>query len=102
MDPSRFDDVARRLAAAAPRRLIVKAAVGAVLASIVGAPRSGTAAPITTESKSCRGAGEVCRRDAQCCSDRCRRGRCDCRGKGAVCTVDRTCCSGRCGNGKCS
>lgn len=102
MDPSRLDDLARRLAASAPRRVVAKAAAGAVLASLVGAPRSGAAAPVSTERKSCRGTGEICRRDGQCCSDRCFRGRCDCRGQGAFCTVDRGCCSGRCGNGKCS
>ena len=103
MDGRRFD--AWTKAGVRPtRRAALKALALAAFAAVAptGAATVAAAAPPTGARLTCRGSGEVCRRDAQCCSDRCRRKRCDCRRKGAACLVDRGCCSGRCTRGTCS
>jgi len=103
MDGRRFD-AWTRAGVAASRRAALRALVAASLAAVVPALGSvAEGAPVAFGARrTCRGAGEVCRGDAQCCSDRCRRKRCDCRRKGAACTVGRGCCSGRCVDAKCS
>ena len=106
MDPTDFDALTRRLAGPASRRAAVRAAAGGALASALallpfGAARAQTAAG--DDDASCRGIGDRCRRDTQCCSLRCANRNCKCANKGAVCYKDRGCCSGRCNNdGKCA
>lgn len=104
MDARVLDDIARRLATSASRRGVVLMSVRGLtgLAALLAPTLGAQAETVTALRKTCRGTGEVCRRDRQCCSSRCLGHRCDCRGKGAACTVDRTCCSGRCGRGTCS
>lgn len=104
MDPAGFDRVARAFATAGNRRRVLRAGGGAVLAVVLALLRPGasSAQPVGIES-TCRGLGEVCKQDGQCCSTRCHQGRCDCLRRGARCSADRACCSGRCRNtGKCA
>jgi hypothetical protein len=57
----------------------------------------------------CRVNDARCRRDRDCCSNKCqvrgrrrrRRGKCVCAGQGANCQADRGCCSGVCRSGNC-
>ena len=96
MDGERFDAIAKWLAGTASRRGALRLlAVG--LAAVLARPRAaagqlGTAA----NAGSCRAPGDICDGDADCCSERCRSGRCLCRRRGAACAADRACCSGRC------
>ncbi len=100
MDGRRFDDWSRHLGTRATRRTMAKATVGGALASALAL--FGAGAADAADNATCRGTGEVCRRRNQCCSNRCRSGRCDCRDRGAACFVDRACCSGRCRLGRCT
>ena len=94
MDGWRFDTLVRTLADVAPRRGVVKALAGAIVAGLLTAADS--------EAADCRGTDDICERDAQCCSDRCAGGRCDCRRRGARCGRDRECCSRLCSfRGRC-
>ena len=99
MDGRRFDEWTRAVTIAASRRAALRAAAGGAVAGALGLLRATKVA--AANRTTCRGTGEVCRRDAQCCSERCRRGRCDCRDRGD-CSVDRACCSGRCVDGRCA
>ena len=109
MEPRRFDDFVRKLERGAGRRDVLRLLVGGGLASAFSLLRSGgtNAAELTSADARCRGAGENCQSDAQCCAERCIRDqdgarRCTCKGPGGSCFVDRGCCSGRCRrNGKC-
>jgi len=102
MDQAGFDRLARRLAG--DRRGILKAATGGALAAVAALARPGGEAM----ALSCRGFGDACKRDRQCCSERCTAGRCGCRAPGGNCVVDgrrvdRACCSNRCQqNGRCA
>ena len=99
MDGRRFDRWTRALAARVPRRVALRAAAGGAVAAALGLLPADAAEVVLRTL--CRGTGEVCKRDTQCCSERCRHGRCDCRDRGD-CTVDRACCSGRCVRGRCA
>ena len=106
MDPRAFDGLTRKLASSASRRTAVRAAAGGMLASALALLPFRADAEVTTAAENdaiCRGNGEQCRRDTQCCSFRCANGTCKCANKGAICIKDRGCCSGRCTRqGKCA
>ena len=94
MDSHRFDALTRRLGGAASRRGVIKsAAVGGVAAMLAVVGLGGAEAAPT-----CREPGNICRKDSQCCSNRCRNGRCLCRKAGASCSANAGCCSGTCDN----
>lgn len=102
MDPAGFDRVTRAFLVARNRRRVLRA--GALLAVVLAPLRpSATSAQSVVIESTCRGLGENCDRDRQCCANRCHGGRCDCLRRGATCRVDRACCSGRCRTtGKCA
>ncbi len=89
MDGHRFDDWTRSLTASASRRTALQTITGIVAGAI--ALRQATA-----DAAVCREFGEICFGDKQCCSDRCRAGRCDCLRRRAPCRSNRDCCTGRC------
>ena len=96
MDGERFDAIAK-VTATASRRGALRLLAGGLLTAVLARPRAaagqlGTAA----NAGSCRAPGDICDGDADCCSERCRSGRCLCRRRGAACEVDRACCSDRC------
>src|SRR5215218_2561298 len=94
MDGSRFDQIARTLVVGSRRRAL-KGLVGGVLGGLLARPGAAAVAP------GCRGAGEDCAADADCCAGRCSadaRGepsatRC-CLPKGRRCERGGQCCSG--------
>lgn len=103
MDGSRFDKLVRSLASGTSRRSALKGAVGSAGASLLALlGRGESEAQQVGTAASCRGTGDNCRRNALCCSRRCRNGKCQCRGDGGRCFVDRACCSGRCRQGECA
>ena len=121
MDDCRFDNWTRMLGALQDRRVAVKelAAAGAAL---VGLARLdlGLAQEDDVSIEGCGGEGRSCRRNKQCCSNKCNRKRrkkrdrndrdknkgkkgrqrdngvCKCLGNGASCRKDAACCRGRC------
>ena len=97
MDAEHFDRIARALSTTPSRRGSLRLLAGAALGGLLALPR-GAAAQVWSESNagSCRAPGDICDGDADCCSERCRSGRCLCRRRGAACEVDRACCSDRC------
>ena len=97
MDGARFDPIARALGATPSRRGALRLLAGGALGSLLALPRV-AAAQVWSEANagSCRAPGDLCNGDGDCCSERCRAGRCLCRRRGATCAVDRACCSGRC------
>ena len=109
MDPRAFDGLTRKLASSASRRTAVLAAAAGMFASALALLPFRADAQVTTAAEQiCRETHDVCRRDGQCCSQRCRQGRCACRRPGGNCVfdgflVDRACCSRRCKqNGTCA
>ena len=104
MDATRFDELARKLAAGATRRGALRAAAGGAIAAALAAMRPAAA---EAGAPTCRAYGDVCDRDRECCSQRCS-GRCECRRRGANCVfdgrrLDEACCTRRCrANGRCA
>ena len=97
MDGERFDRIARALGTTPSRRGALRLLAAGALGALLALPRA-AAAQLGTEANagSCRAPGDLCDGDADCCSERCRNGRCLCRRRGAACAVARACCSGRC------
>ena len=124
MDATRFDELARKLAAGATRRGALRAAAGGALAAALAALRPTEAgAQDVGAAATCRCSysgpkrfcqSEKCDFDEQCCSRKCeseifrragcgREKRCLCRLEGARCARDCACCSGQCrANGRCA
>ena len=104
MDSRQFDALARTVASGTTRRRVVRLIGGGGVAgalSMLGF-RDVQGQEAGEEDARCRGAGERCDRDGQCCAERCISGQCTCKGPRGSCFVDRGCCSGRCRrNGKC-
>jgi len=102
MDQRGFDDLTRTIARLGTRRRAIKLLGSAAIVSVVAATGTVSAAVAGAgKDATCRGAGELCQSDLQCCAERCLvdqqgRSRCTCRGRGGQCFVDRGCCSGRC------
>ena len=97
MDGRRFDDWTRTVTAGVSRRSAAKALAGGAMAATMALLGSRQAAAVV-----CRGTDRLCRRDAQCCSNRCITGRCDCKPRGTGCSLDKACCSRVClANGTC-
>ncbi len=109
MDPRRFEELSRRVGAAANRRAAVRALAAAVAAPVLVGLGTGDAEAVPIVN--CKAPGKRCKngkgsgRDQRCCSGRCRRGICTCKKKGRSCwspLEGALCCSQRCQNGKCS
>jgi hypothetical protein len=103
MNQERFDQLAQALATnSISRRQVLKIlAVSGVLG--IFSPFGGQHAEAQT---SCRANGRGCKRDSQCCSDICARGRCKCKKPGQSCSESRNCCvdstgGQTCQGGKC-
>ena len=94
MDGRRFDQWTKTLNGGATRRTALKTMAGGAIASALAALGIGGVA--AQDDDRCRRTGRNCRRDEQCCSNRCRQGRCICLQNGATCTTDKACCSRRC------
>jgi len=102
VDSRKFDALARAVAVGTTRRGAVRILGGGALASALSLPGlRGVGAQEPADAR-CRGAGERCKRDGQCCAERCINRQCTCKGTRGSCFIDRGCCSGRCRrNGKC-
>jgi hypothetical protein len=104
MDPSRFEELSRRVGQAADRRTAVRALAAAVAAPVLVRLHQEEAAagiPIVN----CKAPGKKCSSDRRCCSGSCKKNRCSCKKKGKSCWAPlegALCCSQRCHNGKCS
>lgn len=117
MDECRFDNWTRMLGALQDRRAAVKELAGAGAALLALARLDlGLAQEDEVSIEGCRGEGSGCRRNKQCCSNKCKRKRkkkrnrndrdergrreddgvCKCLGNGAKCRKDAACCKGRC------
>ena len=98
MDNCRFDNLTRAIATQADRRTAVKRFAGgiATLAALarveLGLAQDGE---VGIES-SCTFNGDRCRKDSQCCSQRCRHKECKCADAGDKCRADAGCCKGYC------
>ena len=95
MDGERFDTWARALASPGPRRGALRLLAGGALAAAWARLGAAGAAADDDDGDGCRGTCDRCERNGQCCSNRCREGRCRCKARGA-CRVGRACCSGVC------
>ena len=103
MDPKRFEDLSRRVGAAANRRAALAALAVAVAAPILGLLGEEAAAGIPIVN--CKVPGKRCDKDQKCCSGNCRKGVCSCVKKGGACWAPlegALCCSQRCSQGKCA
>jgi hypothetical protein len=104
MDPRRFEDITRRVAAAASRRGALKALLGAmILPALLGLRGEGADAGIPIVH--CKAPGKRCDGDQRCCSGNCRKSICTCAKKGKQCWAPlegALCCSQRCAGGKCA
>jgi hypothetical protein len=106
MDAKRFEVLSRRVGEAASRRAAVAALATALAAPVLGRMGVDEAAaglPIVN----CKAPGKKCKKNQQCCSQRCKKGkgRCLCNKKGRPCwkpLEGAECCSQKCNNGKCS
>jgi len=67
MDGNRFDELTRGLADGRTRRAVLKAMAGGVVAGIASVFNSGD--PVAAAS--CRKATEICRKNGDCCSNKC-------------------------------
>lgn len=96
MDGTSFDALARSLATSGSRRgLVRRGALGAL-----GAALAGLGARESAVAAECRGRGDKCRRNGQCCSGKCRRNKkCAAAGVGKPCNPNKPsdCKSGECG-----
>lgn len=107
MDDCRFDNWTRTIGGTADRRSAVKGmAAGAAALLTLAKAQLGLAqdADVTLDA-TCKGNKAKCRKDQECCSKKCKKGKCKCAGEGAACKRDNGCCSGTCrnsdGRGKC-
>ena len=104
MDPSRFEELSRRVGHAADRRAAVRVLAAAVAAPVLGRLTQEEAAagvPII----GCKLPGKKCDSNNRCCSQRCQKGRCTCKKKGRSCWAPlegALCCSQKCHHGKCA
>lgn len=101
MDPRRFEELSRRVGAAATRRAAVVAAVAGVPA-LLGLTRQEAEAGIPIVH--CKPPGKRCDKDKKCCSGNCRKKICTCAKRGRPCWAPlegALCCSQRCSSGKC-
>ena len=104
MDSRRFEELSRRVGAAADRRSAVKALAAAVAAPVfvrLGQDEAAAGIPIVN----CKVPGKKCSSNRRCCSGRCKKGRCICSKKGRQCWAPlegALCCSQRCQGGKCT
>lgn len=104
MDPSRFEELSRRVGTAKTRRAAVRAVAAALAAPVLVGMR-GEEAEAGIPIFGCKVVGKKCKKDQTCCSGSCKKKHCTCRKKGNRCWeplegVD--CCSGKCKSGKCS
>lgn len=82
MDRERFDALTRRFAVdpAPSRRGMLRRLVGGALVVLLGSPEVGVAGQAEAGRKRgngrCSGLAKACKRDAQCCSGRCRKKKC--------------------------
>ena len=103
MDDCRFDNWTRSIAGESTRRSAIKqlAGGGAALLTLaraeLGLAQDGT---VDLEAN-CRGNGAKCNKKKDCCSKKCKNGKCRCAGAKAPCKRDKGCCSGVCRSGKC-
>ncbi len=104
MDPRRFEELSRRVGAAASRRAAMRVLAGAVAAPVLG--RLGTEeAAAGLPIVNCKPPGKKCDKNQKCCSTRCKKNRCSCSKKGRPCWAPlegALCCSQRCKGGKCA
>lgn len=102
MDPRRFEELSRRVAAAASRRAALAAALLSVPALLgLGSEEAAAGIPIVH----CKPPGKRCNKDQRCCTGNCRKKICTCAKKGHQCWAPlegAMCCSQRCANGKCA
>ena len=108
MDDCRFDNWTRLV----DRRTAAKGVAGGAAAALLTLTRTqlGIAQGDDVDIQAdCRVNDAKCRRDNECCSNKCqvkgrkrkKRGKCVCAGQSAKCQRDRGCCSGVCRSGKC-
>lgn len=113
MDAYRFDALARALSAPGTRRRTLAAVVSSALGVLAVGPAAVDEARarkkprnkdrkdrgITAEGPCGNGSARKnrCKRDRQCCTNYCKKGRCRCRKLNQSCTEDRNCCPERTG-----
>jgi hypothetical protein len=103
MDPSRFEQLSRRVGAADTRRAAIKTVAAALTAPLLVSLR-GEEAEAGIPIFGCRVPGKKCSKDQKCCSGSCKKGRCSCKKKGRTCWAPlegELCCSRKCKSGKC-
>jgi hypothetical protein len=104
MDPRRFEEITRRVAAAGSRRGALKALAGAVAAPLLVGMR-GEEAEAGLPIVHCKAPGKGCDKNQKCCSGRCKNHHCGCNKKGRPCWAPlegALCCSQKCRSGKCA
>ncbi len=102
MDAERFGELSKGIAAAESRRGIL-GVLGAGIAAALGVAAV-PAEEAEAAFGFCRVGGFPCSRNQQCCTNRCQAdGTCGCARKGKPCInrVGANCCSRRCRKGKC-
>jgi hypothetical protein len=103
MDDCHFDNLTRTIAGGADRRTAVKGmAAGAAALLTLARAQLGLAqeSDVALEAN-CKGNKSKCKKDQDCCSKKCKKGKCKCAGNKAPCKRDNGCCSGVCRSGKC-
>ena len=107
MDQDRFSKLSRAVGQATSRRAalaaVAAAALGAVLPGLAKAESdAGSESVLIT---GCRIVGQRCRKKGNCCTGKCKGGRCACVNKGGSCLIDvkgllvpykGNCCTNRC------
>ncbi len=93
MDGERFDSLAKSLMAMRTRRLTLKAAAGGALAFALGREEAAAA---------CKATGKKCDKPQQCCSKRCKKGKCKCTRLQVACKDHDQCCNASCFPNHCS
>ena len=103
MDDCRFDNWTRMFAGETTRRRAVKGLAGsaAALALLARAELGLTQEGEVSIEANCRGNGAKCSKNQNCCSKKCKRGKCKCAGAKEGCKRDKGCCSGVCRDGRC-
>lgn len=103
MDDCRFDNWTRMFGEEADRRTAVKGVAGgaAALLTLAKAQLGLAQEADVTLDANCKGNNSKCSKDKDCCSKKCKKGKCKCAGAGAGCKRDNGCCSGTCRSGKC-
>jgi hypothetical protein len=103
VDDCRFDNWTRALVEKTDRRSAVRGmAAGAAALLTLARAEIGLAqeADVVLEAN-CKGNNGKCKKDKECCSKKCQKGKCQCAGAKAPCKRDNGCCSGVCRSGKC-